>query len=462
MRVAEPEKPEEEERFSRTGEFEADVAAPTTELMQKSLFHGGVLSAFGYRDFRLLWSGAFLSNVGTLIHTTALLWYVKELTGSNAWVGAVNLANFLPIIIFVLYAGSLADRLDRRRLILWTQAVMMLAALFLAVATSLGWSSMPVIMVDTVIMGIAFVFNFPAWRALVPDLVPPEEILNGVALDAAGYNMARFVGPALGAVILNVWSIAGAFYINAISFMAVIAALLMISYRPAKTGPPSVSAWAQTREGVRYVKENRWAANLLIVLGIAAFFGLSYVVLLPGIARDVLNKGAWAYGMLLGGLGLGAVIGAPLVTILNRRFVESRIIRYAMLVTSLMIILMAVSRTYWLSILATVGVGVSFLMVAASINTVLQSRVERNMRGRIMSFYILLFQGTAPLGGLLMGYVSDVTSASASLFFGGSVCLALAVVIIVFPSILKDAVSPVWQGEYPGSSGGGQETEERG
>lgn len=430
------------ERFSRTGEFEADVAAPTTDLLDRSLLRGGALSAFGHRDFRLLWSGAFLSNVGTLIHTTALLWYVKELTGSNAWVGAVNLANFLPILFFVLYAGSLADRLDRRMLILWTQAVMMAAALFLAVATSLGWSSMALIMADTLVMGIAFVFNFPAWRALVPDLVPPGEILNGVALDAAGYNMARFIGPALGAIILSAWSVEGAFYINAASFMAVIAALLAVRYRPGRSGPHPTSAWAQTREGIRYVKENRWAANLLTVLGIAAFFGLSYVVLLPGIARDVLDKGAWAYGVLLGGLGLGAVIGAPLVTILNRRHEEGAIIRYAMLVTSLMIIVMAVSRSYPLSVAATVGVGVSFLMVAASINTVLQSRVERNMRGRIMSFYILLFQGTAPLGGLLMGYLSDVTSTSTALLAGGCVCLALSAVIIAVPSILKDAVSP--------------------
>ena len=379
---------------------------------------------------------------------------MKELTGSNAWVGAVNLANFLPILVFVLYAGSLADRLDRRKLIIWTQAVMMPGGPFWGVATSLGWSSLPVIIIDTVVIGVAFVFNFPAWRALVPDLVPPNEILNAVALDAAGYNMARFIGPALGALILNVWSAAGAFYINAISFMTVIAALMVIRYRPDKTERPRQNDWARTKEGISYVRRNRWAANLLIVLGIAAFFGLAFAVLLPGIARDVLHKGSWAFGLLLGGIGLGAVIGAPLVTLLNRRIEESRIIRYAMLVTSLMIILMALSKTYWLSILAAVGVGVSFLMVAASINTVLQSRVERDMRGRIMSFYILLFQGTAPVGGLLMGYISDVTSTSTALLIGGCVCLALAVAIIAFPSILKDAVSPAWQSTAPGARSG--------
>jgi MFS family permease len=437
-----PEDELDEQRECHTEEYEADVAAPTTDLMRGSLFRGGVFSAFSYRDFSLLWSGALLSNLGTLIHTTALLWYVKQLTDSNAWVGAVNFASFVPIILFVLYAGSLADRIDRRKLILVTQTGMMLAALALGISTSLGWSSMVLIMSLTVFMGTAFVFSFPAWRAMIPDLVPPKDLLNGVALDAAGYNMARFVGPALGALIISVWSVAGAFYINAISFLAVIFALMMLRYRPPASAPPTESIWRQMMQGLVYVRNNSWARNLLIVLGISAFFGLSYVVLLPGVSKDVLHKGSWGYGWLLGGLGLGAVIGAPIVTRLNRDIKEREIIKFALLATSLWLILLSVSRTFWLSFLASVGIGLSFLMVAASMNTVLQSRVERNMRGRIMSFYILLFQGTAPIGGLLMGYVADVKSISFALFIGSAVCLALAVVIIIFPAILKDAVSP--------------------
>jgi MFS family permease len=437
-----PENEQGQQRECHTEEFEADVAAPTTDLMRGSLFKGGVLSAFGYRDFSLLWSGAFLSNLGTLIHTTALLWYVKQLTGSNAWVGAVNFASFVPIILFVLYAGSLADRIDRRKLIMVTQAGMMVAALALGITTSMGWSSMPLIMSLTVLMGISFVFSFPAWRAMIPDLVPPKDLLNGVALDAAGYNMARFIGPALGALVLSLWSVAGAFYINAISFLAVLVALLVIRYRPPASAPPAESAWKHMTEGFGYVRRHSWARNLLIVLGISAFFGLSYVVLLPGVARDVLHAGSWGYGLLLGGLGLGAVIGAPIVTLLNRRIKEKELIKFSLLATSLFLILLSVSRAFWLSFIASVGIGLSFLMVAASMNTVLQSRVDRNMRGRIMSFYILLFQGTSPIGGLLMGYVADVKSVPFALFTGALVCLALSVVIIVFPAILKDAVSP--------------------
>ena len=421
--------------------LEADVTAPTTNLVEETLFHGGTLSAFGHRDFRLLWGGAFLSNVGTWIHTFALLWYVRVLTGSDAWVGAVNLATFVPIVFFVLYAGSLADRVDRRKLIIVTQVVMMFAALTLAVLASLGELPLSSIMVLTAIMGIAFVFNFPAWRAMVPDLVPQKDLLNGVALDAAQFNMARFIGPALGAVILSAWGLAAAFYVNAASFLTVIAALLLIRARPVPAGAPPGGTLEHIKEGARYLRGNRWAVNLLAVIGISAFFGISTIVLLPGFARDVLHKSSWGYGGLLCAIGLGAVVGAPLVTKLNRRFKERNIIKGSMLAFSLILFVLAVSTNYWLSLAMAFLIGVSFLMASATINTVLQSRVERNMRGRIMSFYILLFQGTAPFGGLMLGYLSDSRSPPLAVGVGASVCLALSLFLLARPSFLRDAVS---------------------
>ncbi len=432
-----PKRPEDEVEV-----LESDVTAPTPALVRGTLFHGGTLSAFGHRDFRLLWSGAFLSNVGTWIHTTALLWYVKDLTNSNAWVGTVNLASFLPILLFVLYAGSLADRVDRRRLIIATQVVMMLAALGLAIATSLGQHSLALIMALTIGMGVAFVFNFPAWRAMVPDLVPPKDLLNGIALDAAQFNMARFVGPAIGAIIIHFWSVSGAFYINAASFLAVIAALLMIRARPVVSTVHATSTRAHVREGFAYLRANSWAVKLLLVLMVEAVFGISTIVLLPSVSRDVLHGGSLLYGFLVGAIGLGAVLGAPLVTWLNERFKERDLIKVSLSAFSVVLMVMAISKSEALSLLMAFFIGVTFLMASASINTVLQSRVERNMRGRIMSFYILVFQGTSPLGGLLLGYISDKTSTPIAIGIGAAACMLLAVILIAVPSVLEDAVSP--------------------
>jgi MFS family permease len=420
--------------------IEADVESPPAVVTAKLFKPGGLFAAFGHRDFSLLWSGAFVSNLGTLVHNTVLLWYVKELTHKNGWVAAVNFANFAPIILFILWAGSLADRVDRRRLILWSQVVMMLAALALGIAMSLDSATMWVIMLVTFTIGTAFAFNFPAWRALVPDIVSPEDLLNAVALDAAGFNMARFLGPALGGVILAIWHQfpEAAFYINAASFLAVIVALLLIKARP-KLPPVTVNAQQHIKEGLLYLRRSAWAIKLLSVLGISTFFGLSFVVLLPAIAKDVLHSGSWTFALLLGGAGFGASISAPIVTRLNRVYDERSIIKGGMLVFAGSLLVLAASRYLWLSVLSTTLIGVSFLMVSASMVTVLQSRVAREMRGRIMSFYILVFQGSAPVGGLLLGALSDHIGAPAAMFIGGGVVSLLAIAIVVFPSLLRDA-----------------------
>ncbi len=422
-------------------QIEADVASPSTELVARTLFRGGVLSAFGNRDFTLLWSGAFLSNTGTWIHTAALLWYVKILTDSDAWVGAVNLASYLPVLLFVMFAGSLADHLNRKRLILGSQVVMMLGALALGLLTTLGVANLGVIMALTALMGVAFVFNFPAWRAIVPDLVPARDLLNGVALDAAQFNMARFVGPALGAFIISTWSVEVAFYVNAASFLAVLVAILLIRTRTPSAPPPPEGVVKHVREGLAYIWDNRWALNLLAVLAVVAFFGISFIVLLPGASKDVLQMGAGGFGWLMGAIGLGAVVGAPLVTIASRRVAEKDIIRCSILLIGLLLGAFSLVKVFWLALMLCFGIGVTALALSATINSILQARAARGIRGRVMSFYILVFQGLFPVGGLLMGFLSDELSISFALALGGGICSALALLLFAVPSVLAGATS---------------------
>ncbi len=398
--------------------------------------HGGVLSSFAYRDFSLLWSGAFLSNLGTWIHTTALLWFVKETTGSNAWVGAVNMASFLPVFLLVLWAGSLADRLDRRKLILVTQAAMMAGALTLGVCVSMGWASLPVIMFITAFMGIAFVFNFPAWRAIIPDLVPRENMLNGVALDAAQFNLARSIGPILGSLIVGAWSVQAAFYVNAASFLAVIMALLAVRTRTPRARGDGRAA-RHILEGALHALRESWSRNLLATLAVLSFFGLSFMVLLPGVSRDVLGRGSFGYGALLGAVGAGAIAGAPLVTLLRRVITERDIIRYSTVGFGLSLLAVSFCEAFWLYLVLTAAIGMFGLMMSATINTVLQARVVREMRGRIMSMYILVFQGLFPIGGLFMGFVSDSRSVPFAMLLGGIVCSVMGLFLVFVPSFLR-------------------------
>jgi MFS family permease len=420
--------------------LEADAIAPPEPVTRTTLLDGGVFTSFRYRDFRILWSGAFVSNTGTWIHTTVLLWFVKELTDSNAWVGAVNLANYLPVFILVLWSGSLADRLDRRKMILATQSLMMLGALALGICVSAGWTSLPVIISITAIMGVAFVFNFPAWRAIIPDLVPRENMLNGIALDAAQFNLARSVGPMLAIPVLAFWNVETAFYLNAASFLTVIIALLFIR-TPTPGSLRREGTLSHMTEGIRYAFGRDWSRNLLIVLAVLSFFGLSFLVLLPGLAKDELGKGSGGYSALLAALGIGAVIGAPLVTLLRRYLQERDIIRYSVLGFGICLLAISFCGVYWLCLLFTMGAGITALMLSATINTILQARVEREMRGRMMSLYILVFQGIFPIGGLALGLASDALSVRTALLIGAMACITAGLTITLAPSLLRNASS---------------------
>lgn len=400
---------------------------------------GGMLAAFGERDFKLFWPGSLISNAGTWVQTTALLWYVKSTTTSNAWVGAVNLAAFLPILLFILLAGYFADRFNRRKLIIFNQTVLMVFAFVLAVATHLK-ASLPFIMTIVFIQGTAFAFNFPAWQTIVSDIVPPENLLNGLALTSASFNLGQFLGPAIGALILSAWTASGAFLVNGISFLFVIAALLMLRVKTPRCDLGAGGAVPHIKEGFAYVRRNAWARNILMALGVVSFFGLPYLVLMPTVAKDVLKMGTGAYGVLLSASGLGAVLCAPLVTGLGRRFPANQIIKVAVAAIAGLLLALSFSRTLWISSLVAFGLGGSFLTLTATINTVLQSRTDREMRGRVMSYYVLMLLGTFSLGGQLMGIIAEHPDAPAALLVGGIACGSLALVLFLAPGLTRDAV----------------------
>jgi MFS family permease len=409
------------------------------EREERTLFHGGVLSSFGERDYAVLWTGALISNIGTWVQTAALLWLIKDVLKSNTWVGAVNLANFAPVLLLVPLAGSLADRYNRRKIILAGQVVMMLGAFALGIAASAHSDSKAVILITVTIIGVAFALNFPAWQAILPDLVQPSDLLNAVALSSAQWNLARFIGPIIGAAMLAAFSPATAFYANAISFLFVIAAVLVIQPKrgvmPAPTGTirhDVVAGWA-------YVWQRKWMVYLLVALTFTAFFGFAYIVLIPSLVKDVLHKGAAAYGFLLGMTGLGAVIAAPLVTWLDRHFAERNIIKAAAFGLGALLLAFAASRTYWLSCVISVGLGTCFLIIGSATNSVLQGNSGREMRGRVVGLYIMIYVGVSALGGQFMGYVSDVYSTPYSLMIGGFATILVAVVITAFPSLIHGA-----------------------
>lgn len=400
------------------------------------------MSAFRHRDFRLLWPGTLVSYTGTWIQISALLWYVKSITGgSDSWVAVVNMASYLPVFLFVPFAGSLADQVNRKKLIVVNQVIMMACSFALAATIDLGRGTLPVIMILVAVNGISVTFNLPAWQAIVSDLVPTEDLLNGIALTSAAVNMAEFVGPAVAGIILGIWSVSGAFYINGVSFLFVIVAVLLMRTRTPPGPPPPEGTLRHIGEGFRYVIGNRWALAVLVAFGIASFFGLSYVVLMPAVTTDLLGRQEGAYGLLLGMMGLGAVACAPLIGFLGRRIPENRMIRVSALLFGLFELGLGLSNTYWISLLMTVGLGGSFLVLGSAVNEVLQARAERDMRGRMMGFYTMMFLGVFPLGGLLLGALSDLKGPGFALSVGAAAVIAMSVVLTALPGLTAEARS---------------------
>lgn len=410
------------------------------QARKKGLFNGGVLSALGQRDYALLWGGALISNIGTWVQTAALLWYVKEVLKSNTWVGAVNMANFLPVLLLVPFSGSLADRHNRRNLIIAGQAVMLLGALALGIAASLKVDSKAVILITVSVIGIAFAMNFPAWQSLMPDLVGREDLLNAIALSSAQWNLARFIGPFIGAAILVYFSAATAFYTNAVSFLFVIAALFVIHPSRGAVQKSTDSLSHHVMEGWRYVWDRKWMVNLLLALTVISVFGFSYLVLIPGLVKDVLHKGGGSYGIVLGMTGLGAAIGAPALTYLNRYMKERNVIKISTVALGLLLFAFAACGVFWITCVISLGLGFFFLLIGSATNSVLQGCSERAMRGRVVSFYIMVFIGAAAPGGQLVAYIADKLSTPWSLTMSGIMCILTGVVLVAFPTLIAGAV----------------------
>lgn len=352
------------------------------------------------------------------------------------------MANFLPVLFIVPFVSFFADRYNRRTIILIGQIVMMLGALALGIAASFQTDSKVVILITVSVIGVAFAFNFPAWQAILPDLVPRRDLMNAIAMSSAQWNLARFVGPAVAALILAISSATIAFYVNAISFLFVIGALLMVHPKRGAVPPPTQGMRRDIIDGYKYVWHRKWMVNLLIALAFMSFFGFSFLVLIPAVARDVLGRGAVAYGVMLSLVGLGAVVGAPLVTHLGRRYPERSIIKGSMLAFGLFLLAFALIQVFWISCIISVGLGLSFLMSATASNSVLQGCSDRLMRGRVVSLYIVTFIGVSALGGQFMGYLADARSTPFALALGAIVTIATGVVLFAFPRLIRQAATP--------------------
>lgn len=379
--------------------------------------------ALAHRNFRLFIYGQGISLVGTWMQSVALGWLVLELTNSPFDVGLNQALRSLGVLLFTLYAGIVADRVDKRRLIVLTQALQMCEALALAV---LVWAKVVQIwqvMALAAFVGAVNAFDIPTRQAFVVEMVGKEDLVNAIALNSSLFNAARVVGPAIAGVIIGVAGVGLCFFLNGVSYIAVIAGLLMMRLPPFVAKPVTESAWQGFRGGLTFIREERRMRTLVTLVAILSVFGFPFLVLMPVFARDVLHVGAGGYGALMAAVGVGAMFGALALAATSHVVAKGRLMLTAAAAFGVLVAAFAVTRWFALALALLAVAGCAMIITTALANTLIQTIVPDHLRGRVMGFYSFVFVGMAPLGAFQAGWAAEHFGTPETVVFGGLVCL---------------------------------------
>lgn len=387
-------------------------------------------SALRHRDFRLFWSGQLISLIGTWMQTVAIGWLVLELTNSAFLLGLVGAVGSLPFLFFSLFAGVVADRVDKRNLLVGTQAASMLLAFSLAVLTSTSWVRFWEVVVISGLLGVVNAFDAPTRQSFVVEMVGRDDLMNAIGLNSSIFNGARIVGPAIAGALLSIIGVAGCFYLNGVSFLAVIVALLVMKTSSPRSTIRIASVWSNLMEGLAYIRGNFIVFALIGMVAVPSVFGFQYVTLMPLFARDVLGVGSSGLGLLMAATGVGALAAALMLTLAGSFWRKGRIVAVAAFAFSLTLIGFAFSPWFPLSLLMLTGVGWATVSHLATTNTLLQTNVPDSLRGRVMSVYILVFFGLAPFGSFQLGALASAIGAPLAIASGSVICFVSALVII--------------------------------
>jgi MFS family permease len=408
-----------------------------------------------HRDFRLFWSGQLVSLMGTWMQTVAQGWLMHRLTDSPAMLGLLGFAQFIPVTIFSLFAGVLADRMDKRKLIFITQSFAMLQAVAMALVVTLGVVQPWMILVLAFMLGTVNAFDLPGRQSYFIEMVGRDDLSNAIALNSAAFNIARVLGPAVAGILVGWVGEQACFWVNAASFVAVIASLMMIR-TPSR--PTVVGGLRETidtlGEGIRYALDVAPIRNLLLLLGFAAGFGFQYMVLLPVYAREVLHVGPREFGLMVSTFGLGSLLAAVAMTRRMDRWALRRSLLVGLLASGIGMAVFAWSRSLPLTLMMGLMAGYGLITYVATTNMLLQLTTEDRFRGRIMSLYTFMFIGTSPFGALLCGWIAQrwgappATTLCALFLLSGALWMSYRLRILAARETARTPVAP--DAEAPG------------
>ncbi|MBI5554547.1 MAG: MFS transporter [Elusimicrobia bacterium] len=386
-------------------------------------------SSLRHRDYRLFWSGQMVSLTGTWMQSVAQGWLVLQITNSPFLLGVTNAVTAMPILLFSLIGGAVSDKVNKRSLIILTQIGQMLLAFTMGILFSFQLIEFWQIVVLSGLMGIVNAFDMPARQSFVVEMVGKADLSNAIALNSMIFNVARIIGPVIAGFIVGAWGVGACFYLNGVSFLAVIAGLLFMrgDFQPKNHNSGSIKN--STMDGLRYVWKDLKIRNLIILIAISSLFGMSYMVLMPVFARDILVIGAKGLGLLLAAMGIGALLASLSLTIFSHTKNNDWLVSLGGIVLGLSLVVFGLSRNLGVSLLALVGVGWGLVTQTATINSLLQKDTPDELRGRVMGVYTLMFIGMTPAGSFQAGLVADWFGVPVAVALGGLVCLTMSIIL---------------------------------
>jgi MFS family permease len=413
-----------------------------------------MLRALRYPNYRLFFGGQIVSLVGTWITTTATSWLVYRLTGSAVYLGIIGFATQFPAFLLTSVAGIYVDRWNRHRLLVATQVLMMLVSTVLAALTLTNYITIHAIVVVSIVQGLVTAFDLPCRQAFVVSIIEDRnDIGNAIALNSSMFNAARLVGPSVAGAIIAGFGEGWCFALDGVSYLAVIIALLRMQLPPYQrpTGHRH-SVFFQFKEGWSYVFGTPAIRGIISLLALVSLVGVPYTILMPVFAGDVLKGGPSTLGLLMTASGGGALLGA--VWLASRRSAAGliRAIAFAAATFGVGLIALAFARTLWVALLFMVLTGFGLMVQAATSNTVLQTIVADEKRGRVMSFFLMAYLGSAPFGSLMAGTLSERLGVAATLSGGGICCVLAAIWFLTKVASFDTTAGAVAGHEIPGRS----------
>jgi MFS family permease len=400
------------------------AAPPATAV--RSRFRDTIRS-LRHRNFQLFFSGQLISLIGTWMDNVAEAWLVYRLTGSSLLLGTVSFAGQIPVLLMAPVAGLVADRFNRRKIVITTQCSSMILAFILAFLTLSKRVTVWQVIVLAALMGVVNSFDIPARQSFLVEMVGREDLMNAIALNSSMFNAARIIGPSIAGLLVASVGEGWCFFANAVSYIAVIIGLFLMRVPPKVTSHEKASPFEHIAEGFRFVRTTVPIRTLLLLIGLVSLVAMPYAVLMPVFAARVLHGNARTLGILMGAAGVGALTGALMLA--ARRGVSGlgRVVALACASFGASLILFSFSRWWVLSALLLIPVGFSVMTQMGSTNTLIQAMVPDRLRGRTMAVYSMMFMGMAPFGALLSGALADRIGAPRTVALGGATAIIGAI-----------------------------------